>query len=72
MLVKRDGFGHNFKKLDVEFKLDGNVRVLVYQRIEKKFNKEDLENLSRRFVSLYPTHRAKFIFPTDILEQIAK
>jgi len=72
LLVNQNGFGRNFKKLDVEFKLEDNVRVLVYQRIDKKFDKEDLENLSRRFVSLYPTHRDKFTFPADILEQIAK
>ncbi len=72
MLLKRDGFGRNFKKLDVEFQLEGNIKVVIYQRISKKFERGDLEYLSKKFMEIYPDYREKFTFPVDFLKQIVR
>ena len=72
LLINHDGFGHNFKKLDVEFKLEDNVRVLVYQRINKKFARKDLKDLSQIFMTLYPSYREKFTIPSAFLKQITE
>ena len=66
------GVGANYMKLDVEFTLDQNVRVLVYQRSGEVFYRDDLDGVSGAFVKMYPNHKKKFLFPTDLLESITE
>ncbi|WP_153304880.1 hypothetical protein [Desulfocapsa sulfexigens] len=70
MVVHQEGFGKNYRKLKIEFTLDENVDVLIYQKIGEKFSEDDLQDISDRFVRLYPAHSGKFLFPSDIFDQL--
>ena len=67
-IINRVGFGSNYKKLDITFRLDENVRVFIYQKINEKFNENDLRDLSNHFIELYPKQKIKFLFPPDFLK----
>lgn len=72
MIINQKGFGNNYKKLQVEFKLDKNVKVYIYQRLRSTFEANDLIDISDFFVELYPHHREKFLFPQETLKQLTE
>lgn len=72
MVVKREGFGRNYKKLEAEFILDGNTRVLIYQRLNEKFDENDLREISDIFVKMYPRHKRKFLFSQEAFDNITE
>lgn len=70
MVIHQEGFGKNYQKLKIEFTLDENINVLIYRRISEKFSKNDLQDISDRFVKLYPDHSGRFLFPSDLFDQL--
>jgi hypothetical protein len=58
-VLNRKGIGSSFRKLPYEFTLDKNVKVFIYEKI-KRFEKGDIENLEKLFLSYYPDRPDKF------------
>jgi len=58
-VLHRSGIGSSFRKLPYESTLDKNVKVFIYEK-NKPFDKADLENLSKLFLTYYPDRPEKF------------
>ena len=72
LMVKGEGVGKNYRKLDREFSLEKDIKVFVYQKIENTFNEDDLRKLESDFGRMYPGLKQKFMIPSDLFDRITK
>jgi hypothetical protein len=69
-LVKGEGIGKSYEKLNYEFRLDDGSSAFIYKKA-RPLDPNDLKALSDQFIEFYPNNRAEFELSPDLIRQVS-
>jgi hypothetical protein len=69
-LVKGEGIGKSYEKLNYEFRLDDGSSAFIYKK-SRPLDPNDLKALSDQFIEFYPNNRAEFELSPDLIRQVS-
>ena len=69
-LVKGQGIGKSYDKLNYEFSLGDGSSAFIYKKT-RPLDPNDLKTLSDQFVGFYPNNRAEFELSADLIRKVS-
>jgi len=69
-LVKGEGIGKFYVKLDFVFKLDDGSSAVIYKKT-RPLEPADVMILSEQFLEFYPGNKDKFEIPPDVIREVS-
>jgi hypothetical protein len=69
-LVKGEGIGKSYERLNYEFRLEDGSSAFIYKKI-RPLDSSDLKMLSDQFIEFYPNNRAEFELSPDLIRQVS-
>jgi hypothetical protein len=69
-LVKGEGIGKSYERLNYEFKLDDGSSAFIYKKT-LPLDPNDLKTLSDQFIEFYPNNREEFELSADLIRQVS-
>jgi hypothetical protein len=69
-LVKREGIGKSYDRLNYEFRLEDGSSAFIYEKT-RPLDANDLKMLSEEFIAFYPNNRAEFELSPDLIRQVS-
>lgn len=70
LLVKGEGIGKSYDKLNYEFRLEDGATAFIYKRV-RPLDPDAIKTLSDEFVEFYPDHRDKFELSPDLIREVS-
>jgi len=69
-LVKGEGIGKSYDRLNYEFRLEDGSSAFVYKKT-RPLDPNDLKTLSDQFIGFYPNNRAEFELSPDLIRKVS-
>jgi hypothetical protein len=69
-LVKGEGIGKSYDKLNYEFRLEDGSSAFIYKKT-RPLDPNDLKSLSDQFIEFYPNNRAEFELSPDLIRKVS-
>jgi hypothetical protein len=69
-LVKGEGIGKSYDKLNYEFHLGDGSNAFIYKKT-RPLDPNDLIMLSEQFIGFYPNNRAEFELSPDLIRKVS-
>jgi hypothetical protein len=69
-LVKGEGIGKSYEKLNFIFRLEDGSNVAIYKKV-RPLDPAGVKKLSDEFLEFYPNHKELFEIPLDVIQQVS-
>ena len=69
-LVKSEGIGKSYDKLNFDFRLEDGSNVFIYKKA-RPLDPADVKELSDKFLEFYPNHKDLFEISPEVIRQVS-
>jgi len=69
-MVKGEGIGSSYDKLEYEFKLEDGSSAFIYRK-DRPLDPDAVKGLSDQIIDFYPNHRDKFDLSPELIHEVS-